>query len=59
MKKFCEFFIDRPIFATVVSVVITLLGVIGFSALPISQYPDIVPPTIAIDAAYPGASPRF
>lgn len=58
MKKFCEFFIDRPIFATVVSVVITLLGVIGFSALPISQYPDIVPPTIAIDAAYPGASPE-
>ena len=58
MKKFCEFFIDRPIFATVVSVVVTLLGIIGFSKLPITQYPDVVPPTIAIDAAYPGASPE-
>ena len=58
MKNFCNFFIDRPIFATVVSVVIILLGAIGFSSLPISQYPDIVPPTIAIDAAYPGASPE-
>ena len=58
MKNFCNFFIDRPIFATVVSVVIVLLGAIGFSRLPISQYPDIVPPTIAIDAAYPGASPE-
>ena len=58
MKKFCDFFIDRPIFATVVSIVIVLLGAIGFSGLPISQYPDIVPPTIAIDAMYPGASPE-
>lgn len=58
MKNFCNFFIDRPIFATVVSIVIVLLGIIGFSKLPISQYPDIVPPTIAIDAAFPGASPE-
>lgn len=58
MKRFCDFFIDRPIFATVVSIVIVLLGAIGFSRLPISQYPDIVPPTIAIDAAFPGASPE-
>ena len=58
MKNFCNFFIDRPIFATVVSVVIVLLGAIGFSKLPISQYPDIVPPTIAVDALYPGASPE-
>ncbi len=59
MKKFCDFFIDRPIFSTVLSVGIVLLGIIGFAKLPISQYPDIVPPTIAIDAAYPGASPEI
>ena len=58
MKRFCDFFIDRPIFATVVSILIVMLGAIGFSRLPISQYPDIVPPTIAVDAAYPGASPE-
>ena len=47
---------NGPVF--VVSLSIILLGLIGFSGLPISQYPDIVPPTIAIDAAYPGASPE-
>ena len=58
MKNFCDFFIDRPIFSAVISATIVLLGAIGFSKLPISQYPDIVPPTIAIDAAYPGATPE-
>ncbi len=58
-KSFSEFFIDRPIFSAVISIAIVLLGFIGFFRLPISQYPDIVPPTIAIDAAYPGASPEI
>lgn len=58
MKGFSAFFIDRPIFATVVSIVIILLGVIGYSRLPITQYPDVVPPTIAIETAFPGASPE-
>ncbi|HXC26372.1 MAG TPA: multidrug efflux RND transporter permease subunit [Stellaceae bacterium] len=51
-----HFFIDRPIFAVVVSVFITLIGGIAYFALPVAQYPDIAPPTIVITASYPGAS---
>ncbi|MGF1445879.1 MAG: efflux RND transporter permease subunit [Pikeienuella sp.] len=51
-----HFFIDRPIFATVISIVITLIGAIGYLSLPITQYPEIAPPTIQISASYPGAS---
>ena len=51
-----HFFIDRPIFAVVISVFITLIGGIAYFALPVSQYPDIAPPTIVITASYPGAS---
>ena len=51
-----RFFIDRPIFAAVIAVFITLLGVFAYPLLPLSQYPDIAPPTIAVTAAYPGAS---
>ena len=51
-----RFFIDRPIFAAVISVFITLLGVFAYPLLPLSQYPDIAPPTIAVTAVYPGAS---
>lgn len=57
-KSVSDFFIDRPIFSTVLSLVVLLLGGIGFFGLPITQYPDIVPPTIAIETAYPGASPE-
>ncbi len=53
-----QYFIDRPIFATVLSVVITLLGVLAINRLPISEYPEVVPPSIQITAAYPGASPE-
>ncbi|MDR2115489.1 MAG: efflux RND transporter permease subunit [Planctomycetaceae bacterium] len=53
---FSHFFIDRPIFACVVCLVITLLGVVSFISLPVEQFPDIVPPTISIMATYPGAS---
>jgi hydrophobe/amphiphile efflux-1 (HAE1) family protein len=54
--RLSHFFIDRPIFASVVSIIITLAGAIAYSGLPITQYPDIVPPTIQVTAAYPGAS---
>ena len=53
---FSRFFIDRPIFATVLSIIITLGGWIAWSTLPIAQYPDITPPTVEVDAYYPGAN---
>jgi hydrophobe/amphiphile efflux-1 (HAE1) family protein len=56
--KFAHFFIDRPIFATVISVVTVILGGIAYLTLPAAQYPDIVPPTIVVRATYPGASPE-
>ena len=51
-----KFFIDRPIFATVLSVVITLIGAIALFTLPIAQYPRITPPGISISINYPGAN---
>ncbi|RYY27134.1 MAG: efflux RND transporter permease subunit [Sphingomonadales bacterium] len=51
-----SFFIERPIFAGVIAVFITLIGAFAYPLLPLSQYPDIAPPTIAITAAYPGAA---
>src|SRR5690606_14154107 len=51
-----RFFIDRPIFAAVIAIVITLVGAFAFPQLPLSQYPEIAPPTIVIQASYPGAS---
>src|SRR6478609_4636472 len=54
--RLSRFFITRPIFAAVISVVITIIGAIAYLALPISQYPDIVPPTVTVTAGYPGAS---
>ncbi len=51
-----KFFIDRPIFATVLSVVITLLGGIALYTLPVAQYPRITPPGISISINYPGAN---
>ena len=56
--KIAHFFIDRPIFATVVSIVITIFGAISYLSLPAAQYPDIVPPTVVVRASYPGASPE-
>ena len=56
--KIAHFFIDRPIFAAVISVVITIFGGISYLSLPAAQYPDIVPPTIVVRAFYPGASPE-
>src|SRR5207245_8302880 len=51
-----RFFIDRPIFATVLSVVITLIGGIALFFLPVAQYPRITPPGVVISISYPGAS---
>jgi len=51
-----QFFIDRPVFATVLSVVIVIVGGIAAIGLPVGQYPDVVPPTISIQTVYPGAS---
>ncbi len=51
-----RFFVDRPIFAAVLSIIITLLGTLSFFALPVSQYPEVVPPTVVVSATYPGAS---
>ncbi len=51
-----RFFIDRPIFATVVSLIIVLAGLVSMSNLPIEQYPNLTPPTIMVRAMYPGAS---
>ncbi|HXC51402.1 MAG TPA: multidrug efflux RND transporter permease subunit [Candidatus Limnocylindrales bacterium] len=53
-----SFFIDRPIFAAVLSIVTVLLGGIAYTTLPVAQYPDVVPPTILVQASYPGASPQ-
>ena len=54
--KFSHFFIRRPIFASVLSILIVLLGAIALFTLPIAQYPEITPPTIFVIANYPGAS---
>src|SRR6266571_3238322 len=53
-----RFFIDRPIFATVLALVIVIIGLIACYTLPIAEYPEIVPPTIVVNARYPGASPQ-
>mgnify|MGYP000597848965 CR=1 FL=1 len=49
------FFIDRPVFSTVLSIVIVIVGAIGLALLPVDQYPPIVPPVVKISASYPGA----
>jgi HAE1 family hydrophobic/amphiphilic exporter-1 len=54
--NFARFFVDRPIFAGVVSIFITLIGGIAYFALPVSQYPEIAPPNVVVTAQYPGAS---
>jgi len=54
--RFSHFFIARPIFATVLSFVILIIGAIAYFTLPVAQFPSIVPPTIAVHASYPGAN---
>src|SRR2546423_3015176 len=55
---FSHFFIDRPIFATVTSIVLLIVGFVALLKLPIAQYPEAAPPTIQVSAIYPGASAR-
>ncbi len=55
--KFSHFFIDRPIFASVISIFIVLVGLAAFVNLPVTQYPEIAPPTVSISTKYSGASP--
>ena len=55
---FSAFFIRRPIFASVISIIIMLAGIAAIKALPIAQYPTIAPPSIQITANYPGASAK-
>ncbi|HEY3813627.1 MAG TPA: multidrug efflux RND transporter permease subunit [Caulobacteraceae bacterium] len=54
--KLTHFFIDHPVFAAVISIMITLLGIIAYPTLPVAQYPEIAPPTVTIAATYPGAT---
>src|ERR671938_1249604 len=55
---FSRFFINRPIFASVLSIVIVLAGSIALFTLPVAQYPDITPPTVEVAASYPGANAK-
>ncbi|WP_336749171.1 multidrug efflux RND transporter permease subunit OqxB [Pantoea vagans] len=55
---FSRFFIDRPIFAAVLSILIFVTGMIAIPLLPISEYPDVVPPSVQVRAEYPGANPK-
>jgi multidrug efflux pump len=56
--RFSKFFIDPPIFAAVLSLVIVVAGALALFQLPISEYPQVVPPTVVVRAAYPGANPK-
>lgn len=51
-----DFFIDRPVFSAVISIVIVIVGIIGLKMLPVDQYPQITPPVVKVSASYPGAS---
>ena len=53
-----HFFIDRPIFASVLSIIITIVGGVALMTLPVAQYPEIVPPTVQVSASYSGANAR-
>lgn len=55
---FSRFFIDRPIFSSVISLMILVAGAVAFVKLPVAQFPDIVPPVVVVTASYPGASPE-
>ncbi|HEY4892062.1 MAG TPA: efflux RND transporter permease subunit, partial [Reyranella sp.] len=54
--RFSHFFVDRPIFASVMSIIVALVGYISFRALPITEFPEIAPPTVTVNATYAGAS---
>ena len=55
---FSRFFIDRPIFAAVISMLIFIAGALSISKLPVSEFPEVVPPSVQVRAQYPGANPQ-
>ncbi len=57
--KFSHFFVDRPIFASVLSTVIVLVGILAYFQLPVGQYPEVALPTVVVRASYPGATPEI
>lgn len=57
MKNFAFFFIDRPRFATVLSIIIVFIGALSYTSLPVSQFPEVAPPTVVVSGYYPGATP--
>ncbi|MEM9282148.1 MAG: multidrug efflux RND transporter permease subunit [Verrucomicrobiota bacterium] len=57
MKNFAFFFIDRPRFATVVSIIVVFMGALAYTLLPVAQFPEVAPPTVVVRASYPGATP--
>ncbi|HEY8536308.1 MAG TPA: efflux RND transporter permease subunit, partial [Vicinamibacterales bacterium] len=56
--RFARFFVDRPIFAAVLSLLIVIAGGLALLRLPVSEYPSVVPPTVVVRAVYPGANPK-
>lgn len=58
MKNIAQFFVDRPIMAAVLSLLFVITGSIAVFQLPISEYPEVVPPTVVVHASYPGANPK-
>src|SRR4029079_16542118 len=58
VMDFSRFFIDRPIFAAVLSIVIFAAGLIAIPLLPITEYPEVVPPSVVVRTVYPGANPK-
>ena len=53
-----KFFVNRPIVAIVIAIMMVLVGLVSMRGLPIAQYPEIVPPTVVVSAVYPGANPQ-
>ncbi|MDG1208436.1 MAG: efflux RND transporter permease subunit [Paracoccaceae bacterium] len=53
-----RFFVSRPIFAIVMSIIISIVGMVSYTQLPVAQYPEIAPPSIVVRAAYPGADAK-
>ena len=53
-----KFFIERPVLANVVAILMVVIGAVSLLALPVAQYPDVVPPTVQVTTRYPGASAR-
>jgi multidrug efflux pump subunit AcrB len=57
--KFSSYFIDRPVFASVLSAFILIAGAISLTKLPVGEYPEVVPTSVVVTAAYPGANPKI